>query len=309
MEVMFSVLASVAYCCFIIVLAMRPVRSELSPYEFRRRTALNRYSEHQVRRYQQYETIVSLRQIVSFVLLAVSVLFAVAALGWLYGSVAVILGVLLCGVVTRLHVVKKGARRLYGVLESKLLEWADSYEKQLRFLYVPSPESKSRDHHVASREELQQFIKKSTTILSSDERTLLSSALSFYKKTVLDSMTDWQDVTCIDADELLGPLVLDDLHKTGHDRFPVTQSEDSQVLGFVYLLQVTLLGSKKSLTARQAMQTPVHFVDHTLPLEEALKVFLETRQSILLVRDEQQAVCGIVTIADAVRVLLGQTKL
>jgi CBS domain containing-hemolysin-like protein len=309
MEVMFSVLASVAYCCFIIVLAMRPVRSELSPYEFRRRTALNRYSEHQVRRYQQYETIVSLRQIVSFVLLAVSVLFAVAALGWLYGSVAVILGVLLCGVVTRLHVVKKGARRLYGVLESKLLEWADSYEKQLRFLYVPSPESKSRDHHVASREELQQFIKKSTTILSSDERTLLSSALSFYKKTVLDSMTDWQDVTCIDADELLGPLVLDDLHKTGHDRFPVTQSEDSQVLGFVYLSQVTLLGSKKSLTARQAMQTPVHFVDHTLPLEEALKVFLETRQSILLVRDEQQAVCGIVTIADAVRVLLGQTKL
>ena len=44
-------------------------------------------------------------------------------------------------------------------------------------------------------------------------------------------MTPWKGVASVDNKELLGPLVLDDLHKSGHYRFPAVEKSSQDIVG------------------------------------------------------------------------------
>ena len=50
-------------------------------------------------------------------------------------------------------------------------------------------------------------------------------SLSFDNEKVSSVMTPRNEIKTIKKSEILGPLVLDDLHKTGHSRFPVIDGD------------------------------------------------------------------------------------
>jgi len=114
-------------------------------------------------------------------------------------------------------------------------------------------------------------------------------------------------VDTVPQHEILGPLVLDGLHKTGHSRFPVISSDIDHVVGILHLRDVLTIDSSKKHTARvdTAMSKKVLYIrqDHTL--SQALSAFLRTHHHLFIVINEFSETVGILTLEDTLEALLG----
>ena len=121
-------------------------------------------------------------------------------------------------------------------------------------------------------------------------------------------MTPKSVVETIRQGEILGPLVLDDLHKTGHSRFPVIDGDIDHVVGILHLRDVLTLDTNRKHTAKveTAMDKRVHYIrqDHTLP--QALAAFLSTHHHMFIVINEFRETVGILTLEDVLESLIGR---
>ncbi|MBA2279544.1 CBS domain-containing protein [Candidatus Saccharibacteria bacterium] len=147
-------------------------------------------------------------------------------------------------------------------------------------------------------------ISPSDTDLSADELRILKHALSFGEKTVHDIMTPRSVVTSVKEDEVVSPLLLDELHKSGHSRFPVMSSNQEHALGLLYLRD--LLEHKDHIKVSELMHSPIHYVNEDRELDHVLQAFLRTKQHMFLVVNGFAEVVGLVTIEDVVEQVLGK---
>ncbi len=92
------------------------------------------------------------------------------------------------------------------------------------------------ERRIASREEIEHQFDQLTDLLSNDERKMLSGVMHFSDRIVKDYMTPRSVMEAVGANELLGPLVLDNLHKTGHTHFPVFEGDIDHLVGILAYL-------------------------------------------------------------------------
>ena len=92
--------------------------------------------------------------------------------------------------------------------------------------------SQSSELDVESREELLEIVKNAGDALSKDEKKLITNSLKFKDMKVADAMIPRTMIDSIGNDEVLGPIVLDGLYKTGHSRFPVIDGDIDHVARF-----------------------------------------------------------------------------
>src|SRR5690606_28322000 len=138
---------------------------------------------------------------------------------------------------------------------------------------------------LGSREELAHLLEVSP-IFSDEDKTVLESVLRFNDQTVADCMTKKADLVTVKPGELLGPLVLDDLHKTKHEIFPVEDKGD--IIGMLDIRDHVALKRKESVFARDVMHTGVVYIAETEPLDEALKVLMAAKQPYLIVTNDDE---------------------
>lgn len=155
-----------------------------------------------------------------------------------------------------------------------------------------------------SQEELLDTLQRSPGILSRDERERLVASLAFDGKKVADIMTPRSMISSVPLGETLGPLVLDELYKTGHSRFPVFDRDLDHIVGMLYLHDLLDL-RQGSQPAKKAMQTKVHFVRDDRDLAHALHGFLKTRHHLFVVVNEYRETVGLVSLEDVIEALLG----
>ena len=107
---------------------------------------------------------------------------------------------------------------------------------------------------------------------------------------------------------MLGPLVLDDLHRTGHSRFPVIDEDIDHIVGVLYLRDVLTLDGTKKHTAKveTAMSKKVYYIRQDQTLPQALTAFLKTHHHLFIVINEYRETVGIITLEDTVEALLGK---
>lgn len=160
------------------------------------------------------------------------------------------------------------------------------------------------DSMLHSQEELLDILQRSPGILSSDERERLVASLAFDHKKVSDIMTPKSMISAVTLGETLGPLVLDELYKTGHSRFPVFDGDLDHIVGMLYLHDLLDL-RRGSQPAKKAMQTKVYFVREDRDLSHALHGFLKTRHHLFIVVNEYRETVGLLSLEDVVEVLLG----
>src|SRR5690606_7905675 len=110
-------------------------------------------------------------------------------------------------------------------------------------------------------------------------------------------------VVTVDDSELLGPLVLDDLHKTGHTIFPVVKGE--AVVGLLDSSDHADLHTKESVHVRSVMHTDIVEVGEDTRLDAALRTLLATKEQLLIVVGDTAQMAGIVSLKDVVRALIG----
>lgn len=300
------VLALLLFVVLVTVASVSPRPASLSAFELKRRREERRLDEMEQLRADLFADAMSLRRILEAIGLVFFVMAIVNAWGWLLGGLAAIVAALTYGTLAGLPFVHNQTMRLYGRYERAILEFIKKHAGLMTWLrsVVPS----DTEPRLGSKDELRHLVDASSHILSRDERTRIVSGLAFDYKTVEQIMTPKSVVETIRQGEILGPLVLDDLHKTGHSRFPVIDGDIDHVVGILHLRDVLTLDTNRKHTAKveTAMDKRVHYIrqDHTLP--QALAAFLSTHHHMFIVINEFRETVGILTLEDVLESLIGR---
>lgn len=148
--------------------------------------------------------------------------------------------------------------------------------------------------------------------ISTETLDLLAHALTFGDKLVRDCMVPRRAVNAVAADQAVTPALIDELHKSGHSRFPVyagqgfdDKSDDGTggIVGLLYLRDLVTL--KKTGTAREAMHATTYFVHEDHPLEQVLDAFIKTHHHLFVVVNDFEEFVGIITVEDILEQVIG----
>jgi CBS domain containing-hemolysin-like protein len=141
--------------------------------------------------------------------------------------------------------------------------------------------------------------------LSSKEIATAKSALTFGDKIVRDIMVSSKSVLAVSADDAVGPILMTELHDSGHSRFPVYDGKKSaNVVGTLYLRD--LLNIKSGGKIRDLMSKDVYYMHVEEPLDQALDAFLISKHHMFIVVNSLEDVVGVVTIEDVLEQIIGR---
>lgn len=300
------VLTAVLIVALLMVASVRPYRSELSDFELQRRC--EEQDEAALlgwRRQELLADVVTLRRLIEVALVVPIVSLLVAEYGLSIGILAGIVVAATYPALASLTLIRAVPQILYRRYELWLLETVESMRGFIRLLRRGSDE-REVSPAAASRQELQHIIELSKDAISPEECQIITSAFDYKGKLVKDYMTPRSKMEVIGAHEMLGPLVLDDLHKTGHSHFPVLDGDIDHIVGILHLHNLLNLTKKDTVTVDQVMEPKVLYIHEDQTLDEALSTCIKHRRHLLVVVNSAKETVGVITIEDAVVELVGR---
>lgn len=295
---------------FSILVALRSIKiktTDLSQYELDRRIAQgDEEAVYILQRQEILPDVYTLRHVLDVLLAILMVSTLLHALGWLIGIITALIALLEISMVARQSFVSRATQPVYELYEDYVLIIADKLHPVLRFVREIS-DTKPVDFKLHSREELLHIVDEATLILTQEERHLLLHAMKFEQKTVGQTMTPRSVIDSVDKSEVLGPVVLDRLHKTGHSRFPVIDGDLDYVVGLLYSHELLRqVRSGKKVTAEKAMEQKVYYINEQQTLDSALAGFLRVKHHLFIVVNEFEETTGVITIEDVIEALIGR---
>lgn len=138
---------------------------------------------------------------------------------------------------------------------------------------------------------------------TNEELSLVAHALTYSDKMVSDVMVPRKVVKSVKADEAIGPIMMDELSKSGHSRFPVYQDNEENIVGTLFLRD--LVNIRKGGLVRNTMDASVFYVHEDYTLEQALHAFLKTKRHMFIVINGFEEFVGIITIEDILEQVIG----
>lgn len=145
------------------------------------------------------------------------------------------------------------------------------------------------------------------SVFSRSQRKQLETIMNIDLTTVSELMLPENRIVYVDQDEMLGPLTLDRLFRSGLKHFPVTDRKN-QIVGCIHTARLNSLDIKQSEKARDILDPNVYYVREDYTLEQALEVFLRTESYFLLVVDHYGKITGILNFSDFADFLFGKLK-
>jgi CBS domain containing-hemolysin-like protein len=137
-----------------------------------------------------------------------------------------------------------------------------------------------------------------------DELEIAVHALTYGDKLVRDIMTPRAKVKTIATNEHIGPVVMSELHDSGHSRFPVYQGKPENIVGTLYLRD--LVATKSGGKVSELMSKEVYYVHEEQSLGQALHAFLKTKHHLFIVVNSFEEMVGIMTIEDILKQIVGK---
>lgn len=138
--------------------------------------------------------------------------------------------------------------------------------------------------------------------VSEEELEIAKRALNFGHYQVSDVFISRKQLKTVLADDTIGPVLIDELHKGGQGQLPVRESAKGPIVG---VLSLTGLDLKKTAHVSDVMDETVYYLHEADSLSEALHAFFETNHPLFVVVNSFEEYVGIVTIQNIVRQLLG----
>lgn len=140
--------------------------------------------------------------------------------------------------------------------------------------------------------------------ISNGEIALLQHALSFGDKQVRDVLVPRRAVRTVHTDDTIGPLLMDELHKSGYSRFPVFDAEQDVAVGTLYMKD--LVRARQGGKVRNVVRPEVFYVSEDFTLYQALQAFLKTKHHLFIVVNGFEEIVGIITIEDILEQVIGR---
>lgn len=307
MMVVLPVVYIVVFLCLLVVLGIHPQLSSHSRFELQRRVhAGDSEAELLLKRHMLLRDIFSLQRVVSAILLVVLSVIGVELFHWAVGFFISILIALEAGALARVSLWQKYSQKLYEKYEAKILAVIEKYPAIFKTIRSVAPIP--NDHYdIESKDELLSMVKQSGDVLTKDEKRLVINGLSFNEISIDTVMTPRSMIESVKADELLGPLVLDDLHKKGYSRFPVVKDDIDHVVGILYVQDLLMIDPKsKSRRADAVMDKNVYYIRNDRSLKYALAAFLKVQRHLFVVVNEFRETVGLLSLEDVIEALLGR---
>lgn len=143
-------------------------------------------------------------------------------------------------------------------------------------------------------------------VLDYRARQIITMAFQLPKTHARDLMVPKTKITYVHDDEMLGPLTLDRLYKTGFDHFPVVDHKD-KILGSLHTTSFNNLEIKETSTVREILDPGIYYIRGDYTLEQVLAAFLRVNCYFFLVVDNFGRVIGMLTFARLISFLFGDT--
>ena len=144
--------------------------------------------------------------------------------------------------------------------------------------------------------------RQSDNRLTDEELEIVKRALSFDDYKVRDVLTPRQGVKTLLAADTIGPVLIDDLHKSAQGYALVKDKPKGDVVGSLDFKQLSLHSSGQ---VKDVMQATVYYLHENDSLSEALHAFFVTNHPFFVVLNSFEEFLGILTIEDVLKQLLG----
>lgn len=289
----------------LLIASMRPHQPKRSQFEAERLADKGDTAAQQdVLRYKTYDDIVALQRVVNALLMVIVIILSVVQLGWLVGVIVAVVIVLEYPVVARISFITRYGQNLYDIIEPSLCRFVIRFP-WLMMLFRARPVT-IEPPVMTSKEELQHSIALMTSGISAEEKRRIIHGLSFGGRLVSEVMTPKSMIDIADAKDLLGPLALDELHKTGHSRFPVIEDDIDHIVGILHIQDLLVATAKKTPMIRDAMEPKVFYIREDQTLQHALHAFIRTHHHLFIVVNEYRETVGVLSLEDIMEALLGQ---
>lgn len=143
-------------------------------------------------------------------------------------------------------------------------------------------------------------------ILEKHDEEMVTRAVDFGDRTVVEVMTPRPDMTVVEASTPLGE-VADLFVRTKFTRIPLVEGGIDHPVGIVHVKDVfTVLRSSAPLPTAAPVARGVQFAPETQTIRTLLGDFRRRRQQMAIVVDEYGVVSGLVTLEDLVEELVGE---
>ena len=142
-------------------------------------------------------------------------------------------------------------------------------------------------------------------VLNNKDRNRIAAIMSFDERKIENLMVPKDKMIFVKDTEILGPLVLDKLYKSGFTNFPVVNYKD-KVLGIIHTEALNTLEIKKTDRATKYLDKNVNYLHTSDSLNFAIEEIERTNSYYFLVLDEDDSLAGFFTIQMLLDYLLGK---
>lgn len=160
-----------------------------------------------------------------------------------------------------------------------------------------------------TKDDLMEFIDLQKTQIDNrikkSELELMSQSLQLGDKKVGDIMTPWKQVKLVATHDAVGPILMDELHASGHTHFPVYEGSNKKDIVGV-LDAADMLDAKKGGFVKDVMNKRVYYLHEDEMVSEAFNTFAETKHPLFIVISNREELVGVLSIAEVLLHMLGE---
>ena len=139
--------------------------------------------------------------------------------------------------------------------------------------------------------------------INDQDLEIMARSIDLPATKVADVCLPWSKVKTIMPNDPVGPILLDELHKSQQHLVPVTSDKASkELIGILNLSKLDI--SSKGLVSDH-MDTTVYYLNEEDSLDYALKSFAVTNYPLFIVVDDKRNLRGVLTFNDIVEQLVG----
>ena len=202
-----------------------------------------------------------------------------------------------------------------GLME-KLVKWLDP--KLDKFRIKPEVEE-SPEPIVPEEPEMPELYLPETTedlvwllrkmpesVLRKEDKERIATAMSFDTRQVRDIMTERDAMTFVHENDFLGPLMLDQLYKSGLSHFPVLGAK-GEVVGVIHTDALNKLEIKETDRASKHLDKNLTYLRADYTLEQAFAAVLRTNSYFFIVINQLGMTVGVLSFEKMIEALIGKT--
>lgn len=164
-----------------------------------------------------------------------------------------------------------------------------------------------KDYSPTSTTEFLDLLKRTPrSVLNTRERHVIATIMNFPIVKVSELMLPQSAIVYVHEDEVLGPLTLDRLYRSGFQHFPVLD-KSRKLVGVVHTTSFNNLEIKETRSVHDILDPKICYVREDYTLNQALAAFLRTNSYFFLVIDHYERIVGMLTYEMLIDYLLGET--